>query len=206
MLWLIDGYNLMHAVGAISREVCTREAFRRRRRTFLNRLADALGAERASETTVVFDASVPPGDFPLEATYKGMTIVFAVADESADARIEKMIATHSAPKSLSVISSDRRIRQAARRRKARTLAAGDFLDELDRFQSQRSATRRMHSAENARPSDDKTPPAAGDAQYWMEAFANLETAPENDDAFLSSSSLLTDAEIARIEREIDEEN
>jgi predicted RNA-binding protein with PIN domain len=206
MLWLIDGYNLMHAAGAISAKVSTREAFRRRRRIFLNKLADALGAERASETTVVFDASVPPGDFPLETTYKGMTLLFAVADENADARIEKLIATHSAPKSLTVISSDKRIRQAARRRKARTLTADEFLDQLERFVDQRNGKRRMHSEEDARPSDDKASPSNDDTDYWMEAFGDLETASETKDAFIPDTTLLTDSEIARIEREIDAEN
>src|SRR5262245_50769053 len=138
MLWLIDGYNVMHAAGALGSEVLGRDVFRRRRRRFLNTLADALGADRANETTIVFDASSPPADFPLESSFKGMNLIFALEDEDADTRIERIIAEHSAPKSLTVVSSDRRVRKAASRRKAKALGAEDFLDFLERTQRQRS--------------------------------------------------------------------
>src|SRR5262245_43335105 len=128
MLWLIDGYNLLHAAGAIGGQGLGREAFRRRRRLFRSALADALGVETARDTTIVFDATSPPADFPLETTYKGLTLIFALGDENADARIEQLIGQHSAPKSLTVVSSDRRVRQAASRRKARAMKADDFLD------------------------------------------------------------------------------
>ena len=116
MLWLIDGYNLMHAAGAIDRQEIRRELFQRKRRRFLSELAEALGPKRCQETTVVLDASTPPADFPLEAVHQGLNLIFALGDENADARIETLIAAHSAPKSLTVVSSDRRIRRAAQRR------------------------------------------------------------------------------------------
>ena len=102
-------------------------------------LADALGPERCRETTVVLDATTPPADFPLESVYQGLNLVFALGDENADARIETLIAAHSAPKSLTVVSSDRRIRQAAQRRRARSLTADEFLDLLERFQNHQAA-------------------------------------------------------------------
>ncbi len=120
MRWLIDGYNIMHAGGRLAPKL-GREGFRRARRRFLDDLAQALGNERASQTTVVFDASVPPGDFPLVTTYRGIHLVFALEDEDADTRIEQIIGHDSNPRTLTVISSDRRIRQAASRRRARPL-------------------------------------------------------------------------------------
>ena len=65
MRWLIDGYNVMHAGGHLVPKL-GREGFRRERRRFLDELAGALGPDRTAGTTVVFDASVPPGDFPIE--------------------------------------------------------------------------------------------------------------------------------------------
>ena len=146
MLWLIDGYNLMHAAGAIDGREIRRELFERKRRRFLNELADALGPERCQQTTVVLDASTAPADFPLETVYQGLNLIFALGDESADARIETLIAAHSSPKSLTVVSSDRRIRRAAQRRRARTLAADEFLDLLENFQTR---TRHEKSSRNA---------------------------------------------------------
>ena len=97
MLWLIDGYNLMHAAGAIDKHVKSGRTFHRKRRRFLDVLAGALGADRAARTTIVFDAKKKPADFPVEATYQGMSIIFALGDENADARIEQLIAAALGP-------------------------------------------------------------------------------------------------------------
>ena len=130
MRTLIDGYNLMFALGLLGKRHGP-DGFRKVRTRFLNDLATALGAVSSHQTTIVFDASDPPGHLPRESTYKGMTIVFAVDDESADERIERLIAAHSAPKSLTVVSTDHRIRQAANRRRARALTADVFWQELE---------------------------------------------------------------------------
>ena len=66
---------------------------------------------------MVFDASVPPGDFPPVSIYRGLSVLFALGDENADARIEQLIGEHSNPKTLTVVSSDNRIRLAATRRR-----------------------------------------------------------------------------------------
>ena len=101
------------------------------RRRFLDELSAALGPETARQTTVVFDASVHPGDFALDAQYRGLGILFALGDENADARIEQLIARHSNPKTLTVVSSDNRIRQAASRRRTKSLTADQFWELID---------------------------------------------------------------------------
>src|SRR5438093_12747477 len=109
MRTLIDGYNLMHAVGLLGRRFGP-DGFRRARLRFLNDLAAALGPVEAHQTTIVFDAAAPPEHAPRESTHKGLTVLFAVGDENADERIELLIAQHSAPKSLTVVSSAHRVR------------------------------------------------------------------------------------------------
>jgi predicted RNA-binding protein with PIN domain len=203
MLWLIDGYNLMHAAGAIGGNEIGRDAFRKKRRRFLNELADALGVERARETAVVFDATSPPADFALESNYKGLTVIFALGDENADARIEQIIAKHSVPKSLTVVSTDRRVRQAATRRKARAIKAEDFLDLVDRWKEREGTG--SPSREPPPPIDRDSPPSAEEAAHWLRTFGHLDDTPETKEAFKPGPTLLTDAEIARIQREIDEE-
>ena len=49
---------------------------------------------------VVFDASAAPEDRPKQSTHKGLTVIYAVDEENADARIEQLIAAHSSPKGL----------------------------------------------------------------------------------------------------------
>ena len=205
MLWLIDGYNLMHAAGAIGAKELGRQAFQRKRRRFLSDLADGLGIERARETTVVFDANSPPADFPLETSYKGLALIFALGDENADARIEQLIGQHSAPKSLTVVSSDRRVRQAATRRKARAIKADDFLDLVDRWKARAGRESPTKTAPPSLPVDRDSPPTSEEAAHWLQEFAHLDQAPETKEAFTPEPALLTDAEIASIQREIEEE-
>jgi predicted RNA-binding protein with PIN domain len=205
MLWLIDGYNLMHAAGAIGAKELGRQAFQRKRRRFLSELADSLGFDRARETTVVFDANSPPADFSLETSYKGLTLIFALGDENADARIEQLIGHHSAPKALTVVSSDRRVRQAATRRKARAIKADDFLDLVDRWKAHSRQEGPSKPDPPSSPVDRNLPPSAEEAALWLEEFGYLDESPEAKEAFTPGPQLLTDAEIARIQREIDEE-
>jgi len=206
MLWLIDGYNLMHAAGAIDGREIRRELFQRKRRRFLSDLADALGPERCRETTVVLDASTPPADFPVETVYQGLNLIFALGDENADARIEALIAAHSAPKSLTVVSSDRRIRRAAQRRRARTLSADEFLDLLERFQTAKRHAMPSQNRATPRSLDRDSPLSAAEAALWLAEFGELDAAPETKEAFGPGATLLTDAEIARIQKEIDSES
>ncbi len=130
MRWLIDGYNVMHAGGRLGPKL-SRTGFRNARRRFLDEISAALGPDEARQTTVVFDASVHPGDFALNATYRGLGILFALGDESADARIEEIIADHTNARTLTVVSSDRRIRRAAARRRAKVLTADQFWERID---------------------------------------------------------------------------
>jgi predicted RNA-binding protein with PIN domain len=205
MHWLIDGYNIMHAGGRLGAKL-GRAGFRRARRRFLDDLADALGFDRASQTTVVFDATVPPGDFPLHATYRGLHIVFALEDEDADSRIERMIEHDSNPRKLTVVSSDRRIRQAASRRRAKPLTAEDFWVWLDDLRERGAVARDPRQGSSAPPvKHDRTDRVAKEeSEFWLETFRDLDT-PENREAIAPNASLLTDAEIAEIQRQVDRE-
>jgi predicted RNA-binding protein with PIN domain len=205
MRWLIDGYNIMHAGGRLGPKL-GREGFRRARRRFLDDLAQALGSERAPQTTVVFDASVPPGDFPIVTTYRGIHLVFALDDEDADTRIELLIGQDSNPATLTVISSDRRIRQAASRRRARPLTADQFWDWFDDLRLQAALARKPRKvAPEPQPVLDRGARLSSEeSAFWLETFRDLET-PEFREAIAPNKALLTDAEIAEIQRQVDRE-
>jgi predicted RNA-binding protein with PIN domain len=199
MRWLIDGYNVMHAAGLLGPKL-SREGFRRARRRFLDGLADSLPVEREGDVTVVFDASVPPGDFPLSSTYRGIRVVFALGDEDADSRIEYMLGHDSNPKTLTVVSSDNRIRQAASRRRARPLTADAFWDLKDEMSA-------VPTARTDRPPDIErnATPGAKETEFWLQAFREVENVPGIHDVVSPNAALLTDAEIAEIHRLIDRE-
>ena len=206
MRWLIDGYNVMHAGGRAGPRL-GREGFDRARRRFLDELADAMGPDRAAATTVVFDANLPPRDFPLETTYHGLHLVFALGDENADARIEQMIGQDSNPSKLTVVSSDRRIRLAAARRRARPMTAETFWDWIDELRERPAGTA------GARPVGPESPPARDpreamtpeERDFWLATFRDLGEDPETRQDLAPHAALLTDAEIAEIQRQVDGE-
>jgi len=202
MRLLIDGYNLMYARGLMERKLGP-ERFRRLRTRFLNDLAAALGPFAANETTVVFDASAPPADLPAETMHKGLSIEFAVSDENADARIEFLIARHPTPKTLSVISSDNRIRQAAAHRKAKTITSEDFLDQLDSREHRKSALPAPLPNPEETAREQRLTPA--ETKFWVDIFGDLARDLAKLEASHGKPTLLTDEEIAEIEREIERE-
>ena len=202
MRYLIDGYNLMFAGGLLGKRLGP-QAFRRIRDRFLNDLAGALGSVDSHQTTVVFDASNAPEKYASEVTYRGISVVFAVDDENADARIELLIARHPNPKTLSVVSSDRRIRQAAERRRSRAITADDFWVELDsRKEAADPGFKPPSRPKQERPRDL----SAEESAYWLQEFGDLDDQPETREAFGTDViPMLSDAEIAELEREIEHE-
>jgi uncharacterized protein len=204
MHWLIDGYNVMHAGGRL-RPNLSRVVFRHARRRFLDDLAHAFGPSIASGTTVVLDAKLPPGDFPSDSTYHGVRVIFALGDENADARIEAMISEHSSPKSLTVVSSDNRIKLAASRRRCRSLSAEKFWDLLDTLMERRARKEPLQDQPAKQDPAIKPENPQNEASYWLEVFSDLDESPELRQGFAPEHALLTDAQIEEIRREIERE-
>jgi predicted RNA-binding protein with PIN domain len=206
MRWLIDGYNVMHADGRLGPKLgprLGREGFRRARRRFLDDLSAALGPVVARETTVVFDATFPPSDFQTISTYRGLDVVFALGDENADARIEQLIAEHANPKTMTVISSDRRIRLAATRRHTRSVTSEQYWVLIDRLKER--GNRPELKSHASRPDDPETKPTPEESAFWVEIFGELEKDLQTGAALMANRPLLTDAEIADLQREIEQE-
>lgn len=161
---LIDGYNLMHAAGLMKSQFGP-GGFERARRALIGVLAGSLG-DAAAQTTVVFDAPAqPPPDHPetAPAPTHGIRVEFASGSEAADARIEQLIRSDSAPKQLTVVSSDSRIRAAARRRGARAISSQSF---WDRLVQRRTPTR----TQSAQPEEKPRGRASNERDFWMREF------------------------------------
>ena len=195
MRTLIDGYNLMFAAGLMGKRFGP-DGFRKARARFLNDLASKLGPVEAHLTTVVFDVRKAPDGLPSESRHKGIATVFAVANPTADERIDELIRAHSDPKRLTVVSSDNQVRASAKRRGAKSVTADDFLDQLAR-------PRR----ETAAPPTPEKPTTLTEAEsaYWAREFGEVERSGELRKAFERDPMSPTDEEIARIAREVDRE-
>lgn len=161
MRFLIDGYNLLFAVWpAEGRQLRAREWPRFRQR-LLDRLRQRHGGS-AEPVTVIFDASRAPSAAPPEEDYKGVHVRFAVGYPSADDLIEELIRTDSAPSRLTVVSDDRRLRDAARRRGCQVTGCLDYFEGVE------------HPPSPKEPRNEPPPkpegPSPEEVERWLEEF------------------------------------
>lgn len=163
MRLLIDGYNLLFASG-ILRERSGPGGLERARRALVNFLAESLEAPQISRTTVVFDAGNAPPEADHVRSVQGIRLLFARNHENADALIEELIEMESAPKQLTVISSDRRIQRAARKRRAK------FVDS-DRWYASILAARRERLLSTDSEAMDNQALSTESVQYWLDVFS-----------------------------------
>ncbi len=199
MRTIIDGYNVMFAAGLMGPKLGP-EKFRKVRLRFLNDLAATLDPVDAHLTTVVFDANDAPEHVPASIKHKGINVVYAVDHDSADERIEDLIARDSNPRSLTVVSSDHRIQRAASRRKAKVVSADDFLTMLD---SKKERKRPVVQARVEIPRIEALD--ADEAAFWLEEFREVVDSPEAREVARGDPSFPTDEELAEIAREVEEE-
>jgi len=163
MLLLIDGYNLLNASGVV---VSRRgpATFERSRQALLDFLVDALDERLRRRTTVVFDAKGAPPGLPRVFAYGEMTIRFAPRHAEADALLEELIRADSAPRQLTVVSSDHRIQRAARRRGARPVDSDQWYAEAER---QRHARTNTTAESSDRPVE---PLPSRELEHWLREF------------------------------------
>src|SRR5690606_3322167 len=88
---IIDGYNLLHAVG-LGRARYGPGQLEKQRQRLLAFLAEHVSAIQRLRTTVVFDARDAPPGLARHAVHAEMEIVFARPGEEADPLIEELIA------------------------------------------------------------------------------------------------------------------
>ncbi|NIP86497.1 MAG: hypothetical protein GTO03_13390 [Planctomycetales bacterium] len=165
MSLLIDGYNLLNAT-ALGGSCPAGGTLAAARLAVLNFVADSLPADQVPKTTVVFDAG--PGAPRARArvhTYRGLTVHFASDYADADELIEQLIASDTAPRSLTVVSSDHRLHRAARRRRARAVDSDRWYAEV--LQQQRQRRRQAVGREKPPPPASQT-----EVDYWLRLFAD----------------------------------
>lgn len=127
---LIDGYNLLHAAG-LARTRYGPGDFERVRNRLLRLLAFRLDADERARTTIVFDAALnDEQNASRQQVCEQLTVIFSPYGVDADTVIEQLIAAHSSPKQLSVVSDDQRLRTAAQRRRATPIACETFFNDL----------------------------------------------------------------------------
>ncbi|MEM6690309.1 MAG: NYN domain-containing protein [Planctomycetota bacterium] len=173
-LWLlIDGYNVI-APTAPPRYP-TPDWLRRERKSLLDRLAEHLDEETCRRCCVVFDAADPPPGRESRIIHHGIDVRFAVDFPEADDLVEAIIAAHSAPKTLTVISGDRRLQEAARRRNCNHEESQTWFDDvLDGKIRLSPHLKRGRTSVNGGQGRAPSKPEAGlpndEVQDWLDEF------------------------------------
>jgi uncharacterized protein len=174
MALLIDGYNLLH-VTDIFGEAGPGTELHRTRLALLNFLACVISKRERAQTTIVFDASGAPPGLPRTIYHEGITVHFAARHSDADEMIEDLLEQHPAPRSLTVVSNDRRVQRAARHRGA------TYVDSSQWYSDVRAAARQARQGKDA--AEPETARDAGDVNYWVGQFEESPPVPDDLNPF-----------------------
>ena len=156
---IIDGYNLMRAVQNL-----TEQSFNITDVQLCQIVAEYLHRIK-KKGSVVFDG-IGPRDKSGFNNLFNLEVVFSGTSHEADDVIEKLILENTAPKSLSVISNDRRIKTAANKRKADAVDCVDFWTEVIKQIEQKKRRPAEPQAKFVGISEAET-------EYWLREFGFL---------------------------------
>jgi predicted RNA-binding protein with PIN domain len=168
MFLIIDGYNLLNVVGIVGRGIGP-GSLERARLALLNFLAKSLDPKDIPKTIVVFDSREAPWGLPRTVLHRGLSVQYASKYPDADCLIEELIMRESAPRQLTVVSSDHRLQRAARRRRARAVDSDVWYAEV-----LRSRRERNEPSPEQIPVRPPVPLLPEDVEYWLDQFGGAE--------------------------------
>ena len=133
-MFFIDGHNLLHSVqkddpdsGPIGDvQLC--------------RIIGSYLKLTGQNGEIIFDGIGPPDKSGFE-DISNLEVFFAGLGTDTDTVIEDKISLNTAPRRLRVVSSDRRLRKAARARKATSIKSEVFWNNMQKQLSRRKATK-----------------------------------------------------------------
>lgn len=158
MNYLIDGYNLLHAVGLLHAHRPGPQELEKARLSLLSQL-HAKFAREPGQVMVIFDARGGALSGSRQMNYHGIEVQFT-RNEEADDLIENFINADKSPESLTVVSNDHRIRHAA---KWGGCQSRDCLSFWEWIQER--------PTEHQQPSEK---PDVADVDYWLNEFKDLD--------------------------------
>ena len=148
---IVDTYNVLHTTGVLPPDLAGMD---------LGRLVDAVAMSRyrTDAVTLVCDGVERPGR--VAPARSGIRVHYAGHRRTADEVIGRMVDRSTAPRRLTVVSSDREVQRSARRRRCRTLSSADFLTAI------------AADLEFGPPPETPAPMATGpvDVDHWLGAF------------------------------------
>lgn len=172
---LIDGNNLLFAA-------IDSDPDRPIGRSKLCQVLGEWARRRVEQVEIVFDGPAPPAGLASQIGDPDVSVRFSGKGVKADAVIIDIINQHSAPRRLLVVSSDREIAHAARRRKAVPVRADEFWTRV-----QEGVARDERRRAPLRPKRDPAPDLR--QVDWLREFGfSKEPDPDDSDSQDSGST------------------
>lgn len=197
---LIDGYNLMFACGMIGGGGGPGE-FEKARNRFLRFVSQNLTQRERERATVVFDAPPSSNRSATPKSQYGLQVMYAHADFDADDVLEDLIAGHSAPRQILLVSSDHRLQKAVRKRRGKFIDSEDFTALLEKRNERQQAETRDEQVTPEQQSKRTGLSSSEDVTAWADEFGEIPEA-RNLRSHLPEIDLdALEKEIEAIERE-----
>jgi hypothetical protein len=152
---IIDGYNLLHSIHKADEDSDVISD------TQLCRIVDTFLTQTRQKGEIIFDGAGPPDKSRFDNMSK-LEVFFAGPGRDADTVIENKIKASTDAKRLTVVSSDRRVQQAARARKAEAIKSNVFWDNLQRQLSRKKTARE--------PAAKRQGLSEGETEQWLKFF------------------------------------
>jgi len=152
---IIDGHNLLHSIVKLSDEA---ESINDVQLCWI--ISRYLRAIR-KQGEIIFDGTGPRDKSHFD-NIANLEVCFAGLGKDADTVIENKIKANTAPKRLSIVSSDRRLRDAARTRKATAVKSEVFWDNLQKQLRQKKPVKE--------PEAKRTGLSESETKQWLEFF------------------------------------
>jgi predicted RNA-binding protein with PIN domain len=156
---IIDGYNLLRTVQNL-----TEQSFNITDAQLCLILGEYLYRIK-KKGRIVFDGTGPRDktDF---GNIRNLEVVFSGSSHEADDVIESLVLENTAPKMLTVISSDRRVKAAAKRRKATALDCVDFWTDVIKIFEKKQKRQ-------VEPQGKFIGISEAETEYWLKEFGLL---------------------------------
>jgi predicted RNA-binding protein with PIN domain len=155
MPFLIDGYNLLwavHKLGDDSESITDVQ---------MCKIVSGYLKQTGESGEIVFDGIGPPDKSGFD-NMENLEVFFTGLGVDADSVIENKIRANTAPRRLTVVSSDRRVRDAARARKAVAVKSDRFFEQVGK--QLRKKTR------NVEPQAKQQGLSEGETEQWLKFF------------------------------------
>ena len=154
-MFIIDGHNLLHTIVKLEEDSTAISD------VGLCRILSRYFALTSEKGEIVFDGTGPPDKSGFD-NISNLEISFAGLGTDTDTVIEDKISASTAPKGLTIVSSDRRLRSAARKRKATSIKSDVFWNDV-----QKQLSRKRPIKE---PTEKRQGLNEGETEQWLEFF------------------------------------